>query len=231
MNLLTASNILFLYNKVNRLLSRWHKNHSHCFLVSSFQAKTLAATSSIYFPLARPVQTVGVSHSCHFYLGGIISAVWAIKQRKCSHFLFIAPDCYRSVWPPVLLPSRAQVDISPLLSTAITMAVFHLFPAGVVCTNLHSDIPVYICTHTTCRGLHTDSHSIRTFINTGRAQCSHAGHSRVSFWHPLTNTGKIQIRISQCFPQPRGEQNEACATSICLFLDSIDLCRSTANVH
>ncbi len=72
MDPLTASNILFLYNKVNSLLSPWHKNHSHSSMVSSFQAKTLAATSSMYMPLTLLVQTVRVSLSCHFYLGGIL---------------------------------------------------------------------------------------------------------------------------------------------------------------
>lgn len=99
---MSARNILFLYNKVNSLLSPWHTNQSHCFMASSFQAKTLAATRSIYVPLTCP-------NSASFSLMSLLPrrdscAVWAIKQRELSHFLFITTDCYLSS-QPTLSPS------------------------------------------------------------------------------------------------------------------------------
>lgn len=81
--------------------------------------------------------------------------------------------------------------------------------------------------------MYTDSHPIQTLINTGGGHSQHCVHIQVTaellFCHPLINKGKIQIRIFVFLT--RDEQNEPCATPICLFLDSIDLCRSTANVH
>lgn len=66
-----------------------------------------------------------------------LPASWAIKQCRHSHFLFITTDCYLSSQPPLSSLHAFGLKISPLPSTAVTMVVFHWFPAGVVSTKTH----------------------------------------------------------------------------------------------
>lgn len=220
MNLLTASNILFLYNKVNSLLSRWHKNHSHCFLVSSFQTKTLAATSPIYFPLPLLVQTVRLSPSClsPFYLGGIISAVWAIKQRKCSHFLFIAPDCYRSVWHPfssLHIPSHTHTHSSLYCYSKGCVSLISEWWAHIYRqTDRHAHIKqhaeAYIQTHTQCTHLLTLwGRSQRCVHIQGRAEFHSDTH-----WQ---TQGKSRSESSSVFLNPRWTEWAACYIHLFIF--------------
>lgn len=212
---MSARNILFLYNKVNSLLSPWHTNQSHCFMASSFQAKTLAATRSIYVPLTCP-------NSASFSLMSLLPrrdscAVWAIKQRELSHFLFITTDCYLSSQPtlsPSIHPGWKPPHFSVLPLQWLCFTDFLLgwwAQKHILQTNKYTNT-VQRQTHR----LHTHTHTRRHgdvhkhWQSAARAQsvlCSHTGHCnvthRVSFCHPQINNGKILIKIFNCSPRKR----------------------------
>ena len=99
MNLPTASNILFLYNKVNSLLSPWHRTPA-IVSQSSFQA----GSHELHLYAADSP----CPNSAGFSLVSLPprrdpSAAWAIKQSERSHFRFITTDC--RLFPPAPTPS------------------------------------------------------------------------------------------------------------------------------
>lgn len=116
MNPPTANNILFLYNKVNSLLSPWHTHQSHCIIVSSFQAKTLAAISSIYMLPTLLVQTPRASLSR-------VTSTWegcfcslSNKTTRAFPFSFHHNRLLPLLPAPSLLPPCVLVESLPHLS-------------------------------------------------------------------------------------------------------------------
>ena len=119
MNLPTASNILFLYNKVNSLLSPWRRTPAivsqSSFQAGSFEFHLYAADSPC-------------PNSAGFSRVSLLprrdpSATWAIKQRERSHFLLITTDCHLSLLPPLHPHSmHPELKISPLGPAAAAAA-------------------------------------------------------------------------------------------------------------
>lgn len=168
-----------------------------------------------------------------------LSAVWAIKQHACpfsfhhNRLLPLLPA--PTLHPPCILVQNIPTSpyccyngcVSPIFCWAGENR-------NTFCTQTNIQ--------TICRDRHTDSHSIHTRITQTLAE--HRGHNQrcvqiqvtavlPTEFHFATHWQTMEKSWSESSTvfSTRDEQNEPCATSICLFLDSIDLCRSTANVR
>lgn len=196
MNLPTASNILFLWNKVNSLLSPWHTTPAIVSRPAHFKLKHWKLQYKLHlYAIDSPCPNTATFSVMSLLQRSDTSAVWAIKQRQPSHLLFITTDCYLAIQLP---PPCLHVFLCRKSPHFAQLLLFHCwFPswAGarkcILCisknrkhagTYIHMDSQYTSCTHVLHECEQSTEHDW-CHVQVTTVTCW------VSFCHPLQNNG------------------------------------------